>query len=51
MVYHPEQEWGNLKPARLPERYDRFLYLDQMEALHPLHVEPVEDGRPPETYP
>jgi erythromycin esterase len=36
-------------PTVLPLRYDAFLYLDQTQALHPLHVEPK--GGPPELYP
>ena len=51
VVYHPERErYGNYVPTVLPERYDAFLYLDETEALHPLHVEPT-DWNPPETYP
>jgi erythromycin esterase len=49
VVYHPEAEWGNYVPTVLPLRYDAFLYLDQTQALHPLHVEPK--GGPPELYP
>jgi len=49
VVYHPDAEWGNYVPTVLPLRYDAFLYLDQTQALHPLHIEP-ESGRP-ELYP
>jgi hypothetical protein len=31
--------------------YYAFLYLDETQALHPLHVSPEESGKPPETYP
>ncbi len=52
VVYHPEYErLGNYVPTVLPRRYDAFLFLDQTQALHPLHV-PVEHGpEVPETYP
>jgi erythromycin esterase-like protein len=49
VVYHPEAEWGNYVPTVLPLRYDAFLYLDQTQALHPLHIEP--QSGPPELYP
>lgn len=50
VVYHPEYERGNYVPTLLPSRYDTLLYLDQTEALHPLHITP--DGhQTPETYP
>jgi erythromycin esterase-like protein len=52
VVYRPHLErYGNYVPTVLPERYDAFLFLDQTEAVHPLHLpEPVET-RMPETYP
>ncbi len=38
VVYDPEYEsYGNYVPTKLAERYDAFLYIDQTEALHPLH--------------
>jgi erythromycin esterase-like protein len=49
VVYHPEAEWGNYVPTVLPLRYDAFLYLDQTQALHPLHI--VPEFGPPELYP
>jgi erythromycin esterase-like protein len=49
VVYHPEFEWGNYVPTVLPLRYDAFMYLDQTEALHPLHITP--EVAPPELYP
>jgi erythromycin esterase len=51
VVYHPEMEsYGNYVPTVLPERYDAYLYIDETEALHPLHIEPKEVN-PPDTYP
>jgi erythromycin esterase-like protein len=51
VVYRPSHErLGNYVPTVLPSRYDAFLYLDETEALHPLHVKP-EVVTPPETYP
>lgn len=50
VVYHPHYEWGNYVPTLLPRRYDAFLFIDESEALHPLHLQPAGD-QPPETYP
>jgi erythromycin esterase-like protein len=50
VVYHPSHEAGNYVPSVLPERYDAFLFFDETEALHPLHLQP-ELTEPPETYP
>jgi erythromycin esterase len=51
VVYHPEFESrGNYVPTILPKRYDAFLYIDETEALHPLHIEP-EELNPPDLYP
>lgn len=50
VVYHPQRERGNYVPSVLPDRYDAFLYLDETEALHPLHIQP-DLTEPPETYP
>lgn len=51
VVYNPRYEkYGNYVPTILPLRYDAFVYLDQTQALHPLHILP--DGQQiPETYP
>ncbi len=51
VVYNPIYEkFGNYVPSILPMRYDAFIYLDETQALHPLHIEP--DGHQmPETYP
>jgi erythromycin esterase-like protein len=52
VVYDPAYEaFGNYVPTVLPRRYDAFLYIDQTEALHPLHLQPREDHEVPETYP
>jgi erythromycin esterase-like protein len=51
VVYHPKYEhFGNYVPSVLPYRYDAFLYLDETEALHPLHL-PAHREEVPETYP
>ena len=51
VVYQPEFESrGNYVPTVLPKRYDAFLYIDETQALHPLHIEP-EEINPPDTYP
>jgi erythromycin esterase len=51
VVYHPEFEsQGNYVPTNLPKRYDAFLYIDETQALHPLHIEP-EELNPPDLYP
>ena len=51
VVYHPELESrGNYPPTVLPRRYDAFLYVDETQALHPLHVKP-EEINPPDLYP
>lgn len=51
VVYHPQYEqYGNYVPTILPLRYDAFIYLDESQAVHPLHMAP--DGHQmPETYP
>jgi len=52
VVYDPAYEaFGNYVPTVLPERYDVFLYLDETEALRPLHLWAVEDHEVPETFP
>ncbi|MBL0130803.1 MAG: erythromycin esterase family protein [Chitinophagaceae bacterium] len=51
VVYNSEFEaYGNYVPSVIPLRYDAFIYIDETQALHPLHIEP--DGHQvPETYP
>ncbi len=52
VVYNPMHErFGNYVPTSLSRRYDAFLHIDQTQALHPLHVEPVKTLEPPETFP
>jgi erythromycin esterase-like protein len=53
VVYHPEHErFGNYVPTVLPRRYDAFLFVDETEALRPLHeVHPHEEQEVPETFP
>jgi erythromycin esterase len=52
VVYNPEYErFGNYVPTVLPSRYDAFLFFDETEALHPLHITPEAGREPPETYP
>jgi hypothetical protein len=50
VIYHPTHEAGNYVPSVMADRYDAFLYFDETEALHPLHIQP-ESTEPPETYP
>jgi erythromycin esterase len=52
VVYEPARErYGNYVPTVLPFRYDAFLFLDRTRALRPLHLQPRDDGEPPETFP
>jgi erythromycin esterase-like protein len=52
VVYDPAYEaFGNYVPTVLPRRYDAFLYIDETEALHPLHLVPAEEREVPETFP
>lgn len=51
VVYRPEYERGNYVPTSLPRRYDAFLYIDETEALHPLHAEERHEDEIPDTYP
>ena len=51
VVYDPEREkYGNYVPSILSERYDAFIFFDETQALHPLHIKP-RDKEVPETYP
>lgn len=51
VVYHPDMEqYGNYVPSVIHERYDAFLYIDQTEALHPMHT-PISKHQPPDLYP
>jgi erythromycin esterase-like protein len=51
VVYDPAAEnRGNWVPTTMGLRYDAFCYIDDTEALHPLHTEHVVSGER-ETYP
>jgi erythromycin esterase len=51
VVYRPTYEgYGNYVPTVLPRRYDVILYLDETNALHPLHILPLHI-KEPETFP
>jgi erythromycin esterase-like protein len=52
VVYDPHLEMrGNYVPSVMARRYDGFLHVDESRALHPLHLETVEEHEFPETYP
>lgn len=52
VVYDPRTEHrGNYVPTILPERYDAFIYIDESEAVDPLHMPAAVDGEVPETFP
>jgi erythromycin esterase len=52
VVYDPRNErWGNYVPTVLPRRYDAFLYIDQSQAVDPLHMPVRVDGEVAETFP
>jgi erythromycin esterase len=52
VVCDPAYEaFGNYVPTILPRRYDAYLFIDETEALHPLHLWPVEETAVPETFP
>jgi erythromycin esterase-like protein len=51
VVYDPAREkYGNYVPTELNARYDAFLYIDQTESVHPMHIQPAGDYLP-DTYP
>lgn len=51
VVYNPEYEnLGNYVKSILPKRYDAFIFLDETQALHPLHIE-SNTKQIPETFP
>jgi erythromycin esterase-like protein len=51
VVYNPNHEkHGNYVPTVLNSRYDAFIYLDETNALNPLHVHP-DLFKMPDTYP
>ena len=51
VVYNPSYEaFSNYVPSILPLRYDAFIFLEETNCLHPIHIQP--DGHQmPETYP
>ncbi len=52
VVYDPRTEhWGNYVPTALPQRYDAFMYIEESEAVDPLHMPVRMDGEVPETFP
>jgi erythromycin esterase-like protein len=52
VVYHPEYErYGNYVPTILPGRYDAFIFIDESQALHPLHIRVEKEPTIPEMYP
>jgi erythromycin esterase len=51
VVYRPKFEYfGNYVPSIMPYRYDAFIFIDETNALHPLHIEP-DGNQMPETFP
>lgn len=51
VVYDPKREaFGNYVPTVIPERYDAFLYFNETDAVHPLHMKP-RGATEPELYP
>ncbi|WP_347158230.1 erythromycin esterase family protein [Pontibacter chitinilyticus] len=51
VVYDPKFEaYGNYVPTIIPERYDAFIYLDETEAVHPLHLK-NRGNKEPDLYP
>lgn len=51
VIYDPEDgNFGNYKPTIIPARYDAFVFLDEVNALHPLHISPNGEQLP-EAYP
>lgn len=51
VVYDPKFEaYGNYVPTIIPERYDAFIYFEETEAVHPLHLK-TRRGTEPELYP
>lgn len=51
VVYDPLREkYGNYVPSILSRRYNAFIYFDETQALHPLHLHP-DKHKLPATYP
>ncbi len=52
VVYNTEFERnGNYVPTQQPYRYDAFAFIDETQALHPLHIQLEKEPEMPETYP
>jgi erythromycin esterase-like protein len=52
VVYDPRHErWGNYVPTIVPRRYDAFIYVDESQAVDPLHMPVKVDGEVAETFP
>jgi erythromycin esterase-like protein len=52
VVYRPQYEaFGNYVPSVLPRRFDALVYLDETQALRPLHIDTHFDHDSPETFP
>jgi erythromycin esterase len=52
VVYNPQYEkYGNYVPTLLSLRYDALLFIDNTNALYPLHIKQVEDKDLPDTFP
>ncbi|MCC9136256.1 erythromycin esterase family protein [Pontibacter silvestris] len=45
------EQYGNYVPTVIPERYDAFLYFDETEAVHPLHMKNKGSNKEPDLYP
>ncbi|MDH6464020.1 erythromycin esterase [Micromonospora sp. A200] len=51
VVYHPEREsWGNYVATVLGDRYDALCWVDESQAVRPLHIRPASLAEP-ESYP
>jgi erythromycin esterase len=51
VVYDPDYEHlGNFVPSVIPQRYDAFIYLEETQALHPMHGHP-DNRKSPDLYP
>jgi erythromycin esterase len=52
VVYRPNYEkYTNYVPTILSLRYDALLYIDNTNALYPLHIKLMKDKNLPETFP
>lgn len=52
VVYNPKYErFGNYVPTMLSKRYDSLIFIDNTNALSPLHLHPIKNKDLPETFP